>query len=250
MLLGLQGKVVLCTGAAGGISRPTARMFAQEGARVVCVDCDQAALDELAASLPGQGHLAMAANLDGQAAAEQAVARALAECGRVDVLAHLAAVLHAVDIGSVTEEDWNEHLRVNVTAAFFIARAAAESMKLGGQGGAIILMTSGAWLTGGMPTRLPYATTKGAVTTMTRSLAKAYGPHAVTVNSIAPGLVDTPMMRFGLTPAQRAEMEQATPLRRFGTPEEIASVVVFLASSQASFVSGATINVPGGYTLY
>jgi NAD(P)-dependent dehydrogenase (short-subunit alcohol dehydrogenase family) len=111
-------------------------------------------------------------------------------------------------------------------------------------------MSSGAWLSGGMATRLPYATTKGAVTTMSRGLAKAYGPFGITVNTIAPGLIDTAMMRSGLSDVDRRQMEEATPLRRFGTPEEVASVVVFLASDSASFISGATINVSGGYTLY
>jgi 3-oxoacyl-[acyl-carrier protein] reductase len=85
---------------------------------------------------------------------------------------------------------------------------------------------------------------------MVRSLAKAYGPHDITVNAVAPGLIETAMMRDGLTPERRSTMEQMTPLGRFGTPEEVASVVVFLASAPASFVSGATINVSGAYTLY
>ena len=116
--------------------------------------------------------------------------------------------------------------------------------------GRLILMSSGAWLSGGMSTRLPYATSKGAVTTMSRGLAKAYGPHGITVNAIAPGLIDTAMMRSGLSDVDRRTMEDATPLKRFGTPEEVAAVVVFLASDAASFISGATINVSGGFTLY
>jgi NAD(P)-dependent dehydrogenase (short-subunit alcohol dehydrogenase family) len=85
---------------------------------------------------------------------------------------------------------------------------------------------------------------------MSRGLAKAYGPHGITVNAIAPGLIDTAMMRSGLSDVDRRTMEEATPLKRFGTPEEVAAVVVFLASDAASFISGATINVSGGFTLY
>jgi 3-oxoacyl-[acyl-carrier protein] reductase len=85
---------------------------------------------------------------------------------------------------------------------------------------------------------------------MLRSLAKAYGPSNITVNAVAPGLIDTAMMRAGVAPEQRRAMEEATPLGRFGTPEEVASVVVFLSSAQASFISGATVNVSGAYTLY
>jgi 3-oxoacyl-[acyl-carrier protein] reductase len=170
--------------------------------------------------------------------------------GRIDVLVHLAAVMRSIEIDDVTPEQWREHLAVNVEATFFLARAAATEMKRHGAGGRIVVVTSGAWLTGGMPTRAPYAATKGAVTSMLRNFAKVYGPFGITVNAVAPGLIDTAMMRDGLSAQQRASMEAATPLGRFGRPEEVAATVVFLASSAASFVSGATLNVSGAYTLY
>lgn len=250
MRLGLEGKVVVCTGAAGGIGRPTAQLFAEEGARVVCVDRDAAALGDVVSSLPGDGHLGLPVLLKGRASAEEVIARAVAANGRVDVLAHLAAVLQTIDLNDVTEEQWNEHMTVNVNATFFLARAAAEQMRTQGEGGRLVVITSGAWLSGGLPTRLPYATTKGAVTTMIRGLAKAYGPDNITANTVAPGLIDTAMMRSGLTDQERQRLEGATPLRRFGDPKEIASVIVFLASQHASFITGATINVSGGNTLY
>jgi NAD(P)-dependent dehydrogenase (short-subunit alcohol dehydrogenase family) len=162
----------------------------------------------------------------------------------------MSAVLEALEIDDVTEDQWQNHMGVNINATFFLARAVANIMKEQDNGGRIILMSSVAWLSGGMSTRLPYATTKGAVTTMARGLAKAYGPYGITVNTIAPGLIDTAMMRKGLSDSARRQMEEATPLKRFGTPEEVASVVAFLASDAASFISGATINVSGGFTLY
>ncbi|UCR88185.1 SDR family NAD(P)-dependent oxidoreductase [Mycetocola spongiae] len=250
MKLGLENKVVLCTGAAGGIGRPTARIFAEEGARVICVDRDASAVEELVASLPGEGHTGIALTVHDRATAEEVVARVLATYGRIDVLAHLAAMLQTVELTEVTEEQWMAHMNVNVNATFFLARAAAEAMCEHGDGGRVTIISSGAWLSGGLSTRLPYATTKGAVTTMARGLAKAYGPRNITVNTIAPGLIDTAMMRDGLTPERRVELEEATPLRRFGTPEEIASVIVFTSSAPASFISGATLNVSGGNTLY
>jgi NAD(P)-dependent dehydrogenase (short-subunit alcohol dehydrogenase family) len=162
----------------------------------------------------------------------------------------MAAVLEILEIDDVTEKDWQNHMNSNVSVTFFFARAAANIMKEQGKGGRIILLSSGAWLSGGMSDRLPYATTKGAVTTMSKGLAKAYGPHGITVNAIAPGLIDTAMMRKGLSDSARKQMENATPLRRFGNPEEVAAVVAFLASDAASFISGATINVSGGFILY
>jgi NAD(P)-dependent dehydrogenase (short-subunit alcohol dehydrogenase family) len=250
MDLGLNGKVVVLTGAAGGIGRHTAFRFAEEGAHVVAIDRDDAALHDLVNSLPGRGHSRIEATLVGQQTAEAAIAQALRTHGRIDVLAHLAGILEAIPVAEVTEEQWDSHMNVNVRATFFLARATAEAMRADEVHGRILLMSSGSWLSGGMPTRLPYATSKGAVTTMARSLAKEYGPAGICVNSIAPGLIDTGMMREGLSPERRLEMEAATPLRRFGRPEEIADATVYLCSDRASFVSGATINVSGGNTLY
>ena len=250
MDLGIRDKVVVLTGATGGIGRPTAIRFAEEGARVVAVDRDADALDELVSQLPGTGHSCLEATLSGKATAESVIDHVLREHGRVDIVAHLAAILEAIPVPDVTEEQFDRHMNVNVSATFFLARAAAEAMRAAGNHGSILLMSSGAWLSGGMPTRLPYATTKGAVTTMARSLAKEYGPDGIRINCIAPGLIDTAMMRTGLAPDQRAAMELATPLRRFGLPEEIADTTVYLCSARASFISGAAINVSGGNTLY
>jgi NAD(P)-dependent dehydrogenase (short-subunit alcohol dehydrogenase family) len=250
MDLGLTGKVVVLTGAAGGIGRHTAARFAEEGATVVAVDRDKAALDELVAQLPGAGHRYVAATLTGQATAEAVISQVLRDHGRVDVVAHLAAILEAVPVPEVSEAQWDQHMSVNVSATFFLTRAAAEAMRNEGIRGRILIMSSGSWLSGGMPTRLPYATSKGAVTTMARSLAREYGPAGICVNCIAPGFIDTAMMGKGLSPEQQTAMETATPLRRFGRSEEVADTTVYMCSDRASFISGATINVSGGNILY
>jgi NAD(P)-dependent dehydrogenase (short-subunit alcohol dehydrogenase family) len=247
---GLNGKVVVCTGAAGGIGRGTAESFAREGARLLCVErTDELALSA-AEGLPGAGHLGFGCDLQEPDSAPAVVRKAVEEFGRIDVLAHLAATLVPIPIASVTPDDWDLHMDVNARSSFFLAREAAIQMRTAGHGGRIVLVTSGAWLSGGMPDRLPYASSKGAVTTMARGLAKAFGPDGITVNAVAPGLVDTKMMALGLDPTTRTELEAATPLRRFARPEEVAACVVFLASEAASFVSGATLNVSGGFTLY
>ncbi len=111
-------------------------------------------------------------------------------------------------------------------------------------------MSSTAGLTGGRHDRLHYAATKGALTTLARGLATTLGPRGIRVNVVAPGAVDTPMMRAGLEPGEREAIEQATPLGRFATPEEVAAVVAFLASGAAGFVSGATVVVSGGLVLH
>jgi NAD(P)-dependent dehydrogenase (short-subunit alcohol dehydrogenase family) len=247
---GLRDKAVICTGAAGGIGSVTAALFAGEGARVLCVDRTDALARRAVAGLTGRGHAAVACDLRDPSAGALIVRAAMDALGSVDVLAHLAAVLVPSSVASVTEDNWDLHMEVNARASFLLARAAAMRMEEAGRGGRIILATSGAWLSGGLPDRLAYAASKGAVTTMVRGLAKAFGPHGITVNAIAPGLVDTAMMSLGLEPDTRQALEAATPLRRFARPEEIAACVVFLASASASYVSGATLNVSGGFTLY
>jgi len=251
MKLGLDGRVVILTGAAGGIGSHAARIFAEEGASVACVDRDFGPLEELVEALPqSHAHRAFSRDLLGRHETERLVDVVMVSYGRIDALVHLAAILSPVNLSDIDAEVWSAHLEANVTATFFLVRAVGREMEKLGNGGRILLASSGAWLSGGLSDRLPYATTKGAVTTMSRSFAKMLGPSNITVNTIAPGLIDTPMMRSGLDHAARQQMESATPLRRFGLPEEVAAVAVFLCSDRASFVSGATINVSGGHTLY
>jgi NAD(P)-dependent dehydrogenase (short-subunit alcohol dehydrogenase family) len=247
---GLSDKAVVCTGAAGGIGQATAVLFAEEGARVLCVERTDELAEAALEALPGTGHAALAHDFGDSHAGPAVVEQAVESLGGVDVLAHLAAVMVPTSVPSITPEDWDLHMNVNARASFFLARAVAERMAQAGTGGRIVLASSGAWLSGGLPERLAYASSKGAVTTMVRGMAKAYGPKGITVNSVAPGLVDTAMMRNGLDDATRLALEAATPLGRFGRPAEIASCVVFLASTGASFISGATLNVSGGFTLY
>lgn len=250
MLIDFTGKVVLCTGAAGGIGRATVEEFVRSGAHVVSVDRDETRLAELTESLPEGSVTTLVADLSDSQSAAEVVRRSVEVRDRLDVFVHLSAVMVPAEVDDVTDELWDLHMSTNVGATFFLAREAANAMRERETPGRIVLLSSGAWLSGGMPSRIAYATTKGAVTTMARGLTKAYGRHGITVNAVAPGLIDTAMMREGLAEDVRRDMERATPLGRFGLAEEVANVIVFLASDQASFVSGATVNVSGGNTLY
>lgn len=250
MRMDLNNRIIILSGAGGGIGSATVKLLIEYGAHVVCVDQNAEALQELAKGLPQGKFTIIPIAVTNAASASKVIELSVAMHTRLDALIHMSAVLEALEIDDVTEDQWQRHMEVNINATFFFARAAANIMKEQGKGGRIILMSSVAWLSGGMSTRLPYATTKGAVTTMARGLAKAYGPFGITINTIAPGLIDTAMMRKGLNDSARRQMEEATPLKRFGTPEEVASVVAFLASDAASFISGATINVSGGFALY
>jgi NAD(P)-dependent dehydrogenase (short-subunit alcohol dehydrogenase family) len=248
---GLTGKGVIVTGAAGGIGREVAKAFSTTGARVMVVDLEQEAADGVLPELDGEGHVAVAADMTNIAGHEALIRRARDELGSLYVLAHLAAVLRRrASVDEITEDDWDFQIDTNLKAAFFLCRAAARSMVEQGRGGRIITFTSQGWWTGGFGGSVVYAASKGGITSMTRGLARTYGPHQVTVNAVSPGQARTRMLMDGLNPAVLESMTKATPLGRIAEPEEIAGTVVFLASDHARFITGATINVSGGFLMY
>jgi NAD(P)-dependent dehydrogenase (short-subunit alcohol dehydrogenase family) len=241
----------MVTGAGGGIGREVARAFASAGARVLAVDLRADAVEAVVAELEGQGHLAAAVDLSDIGTHDALVERARRELGELYVLAHLAAVLRRrPSIDDVTEEDWDIQLDVNLKAAFFLCRSSARAMVEQGVGGRIIAFTSQGWQTGGFGGSVAYAASKGGIVSMARGLARTYGPHEITVNTVSPGLVETPMLTDGLSDEVYDSLKRQTPLGRVAEPHELAGTVVFLASRHAGYISGATINVSGGFLMY
>lgn len=248
---GLEGKGVIVTGAAGGIGKAVATAFATTGARVMAVDLDQARVDEVVAGFEGSGHVGVATDLRDLAGHAPLVERARKELGNLYVLANLAAVLRRRgSMDEVTEEDWDFQHDVNLKAAFFLCRTAGNAMIEQGRGGRIVLFSSQGWWTGGFGGSVVYSATKGGITSMCRGLARTFGPHRITVNAVAPGQVHTPMLMTGLAPEVYETMKKQTPLGYVAEPEELAGPVVFLASDHASYITGATINVSGGFLMY
>lgn len=249
---GLEGRGVVVTGAARGIGRATAELFAASGARVCAIDISE---DDVSAVVertqdPSR-HLAVGLDLRDLEQHDEVLRMARDTFGRLDVLAHVAGVLRrAPSLAAVTEEDWDVQHDVNLKATFFLAREAAELMRSTDRGGKIIAFTSQGWWTGGFGGSVVYCASKGGVVSMVRGLARTYGPDGILVNAVAPGMVDTPMLRTDISQEALDELIEETPLRRIASPAEVASVVVFLASDHASFISGATINVSGGFLMY
>jgi NAD(P)-dependent dehydrogenase (short-subunit alcohol dehydrogenase family) len=248
---GLEGRGVILTGATGGIGAAVARGFATAGAKVMAVDLDQGRLDELVGTMDGSGHVGVVADLRDLSTHTPLVERAVAELGEVYVLANLAAVLRRRgSLDEVTEDDWDLQHDINLKSAFFLARAAGKAMIAAGNGGRIILFSSQGWWTGGFGGSVAYASTKGGVTTMCRGLARTFGPHQITVNCVSPGQVNTPMLMTGLAPEIYESMKKQTPLGYVAEPDELAGPVVFLASDHAKYITGATLNVSGGFLMY
>jgi 3-oxoacyl-[acyl-carrier protein] reductase len=237
-------RVALVTGAASGLGLATAAAFAAEGARVVAIDLDPAALraklDEA-----GVEALALGANVADETGVNDAVTQAVETYGRVDALAHFAGITRDAMHHKMTLEQWEAVLRVNLTGSFIVARAVAMQMTIRRSGSIVLISSRSAY---GNPGQANYSASKGGVISLTRTLALELGKFNVRVNAIAPGFIETPMT--SVVPDKVKERASLmAPLGRVGQPEEIARVALFLASDDSSFMTGQTLNVDGGRTI-
>jgi NAD(P)-dependent dehydrogenase (short-subunit alcohol dehydrogenase family) len=248
---GLEGKGVLVTGAAGGIGREVALAFAAAGSKVCAVDLNQEAVDKVVAECEGSGHRAVGFDLRKTAELPKLLADAESAFGRLDVLACVAGVLvRRPSIEEVTEADWDLQHDVNLKSVFFLNQAAGTLMKKAGRGGRIINFTSQGWWTGGFGGSVAYAASKGGIVSLTRGLARSYAKDKITVNAVSPGAADTSMLRSGLTEEQLNAQIVQIPMGYMAAPSELAGTVLFLASDHAGYITGATINVSGGWLMY
>jgi 3-oxoacyl-[acyl-carrier protein] reductase len=236
------GKVLLLTGANGGITRAIARQFHQLGARLVLSDLNEAGLSAFGAELDRTG--ASVATLKGDATqsadSDAAVALARERFGGLDFLVTGAGLYLDQLIETMTDAQWRQAIGVNLDGVFYSCRAASKALR---DGGAIVNIASMAGHRGSYQ-HAHYAAAKGAVLSFTRSLAVELAPR-VRVNAVSPGLIDTPMV-VPLLKARGPQLIDQTPLKRLGTPAEVARVIAFLCSDWASFVTGETVHINGG----
>jgi len=242
-LLSLRGRVALVTGAARGIGAATARAFTAAGARVALLDREAEELADVAAETGGA---AFHADVTDAEAVRRAVDGVVARWGRLDVLVNNAGIVRDAALADVTEEDWSSTLDVNLRGTMVCARAAVPHMKAAGFGR--ILSATSIVARSGNYGQTAYAASKAGIIGLTRTWARELGPKGITANAVAPGFIDTGMVKS--VPAKvMAELLARTPAGRMGRPDEVASVYLFLASDLASFINGAVVGVDGGLLL-
>ncbi len=245
----LAGRTALITGAAGGIGLACAEAFAAEGCDLALIDIDEKRLAAAARDLAkrsGRTVHAVPCDVSDAALAQKAVIRSAALLSRIDILVNNAGILAAGDILDCELEDFDRVMAVNLRAPFVIGQTVARHMVDAKIKGSIINMSSvNAVLA--IPNQLAYVTSKGGISQLTKSMALALAPHGVRVNAIGPGTISTDILKGVMEndDARRRALAR-TPLKRFGEPSEVGSVAVFLASEDASYMTGQTLYPDGG----
>jgi NAD(P)-dependent dehydrogenase (short-subunit alcohol dehydrogenase family) len=241
----LSQRVAIVTGAARGIGLACAQRFADEGALLVLADLDSSAGGAAAASVPGADFFH--ADVARKGEVDALVEHALARHGRVDVLVNNAGITHACEFLDLEETDFDRVLAVNLKSMFLCGQAVARAMVKLGVRGSIVNMSSANAVVA-IPNQVPYVVSKGGINQLTKVMAVALAPHGIRVNGIGPGTILTELARKAVLTddAARRKILSRTPLGRCGEPEEVAAVAAFLASDDASYLTGQTIYPDGG----
>jgi NAD(P)-dependent dehydrogenase (short-subunit alcohol dehydrogenase family) len=243
----LEGKIALVTGGGAGIGRAICETFAREGAHVVVADINGEAAEETASAIVTANGAAEAHAVDitDTAQVKTLMATIKAAHGRLDVLVNNAGVGARADFRHLTDDEWKKVWSVNLDGTVKCAREAFDLMRASGK--ASIINLSSVMSTKHTRQMAVYSATKGAVSALSRSLAVEYAPYGIRVNTLLPGYVETALIgRYIKNPGIAKALLTQTPLRRFGTPEDIANAALFLASDEAAYITGAALNVDGG----
>jgi 2-hydroxycyclohexanecarboxyl-CoA dehydrogenase len=244
-------RIALVTGGGSGIGRAIALRLAQGGTDVAILDLNPEGAEMVAGEVRGAGRHALAVQVDVSAASSvaAAVARAAGELGRIDVCVNSAGIADFTAFTDLDEARFDRMIAVHLKGTYLVCRAVVPDM-IAAHSGRIINISSAAGLNGGGPGLAHYAAAKAGIIGLTKSLAQELGPHGITVNAIAPGLIDTPLIRQAGAPADLYDAIVARiPVRRIGRPEDIASACAYLASEEGSFCTGQVLSPNGGAVL-
>ena len=247
LALRLAGKIAVVTGSGNGIGEAMVRLFAANGAHVYVTDIDGAAAERVCAELINQGHKADCAQLDVTSGQDVSafMRRVGRDQGRIDVLVNNAGLNILADFRNMSDADWVRLREVNLDGVFRVARDGFDLLRASGKGS--LVNVASIMGNRGLRPLAAYSATKGAVAALTRGLAVEYAPFNIRVNTLAPGYVETKLTARALKlPQFRQALIDKTPMRRFGTPMEIAHGALFLASDDAAYVTGAELSVDGG----
>jgi NAD(P)-dependent dehydrogenase (short-subunit alcohol dehydrogenase family) len=251
----LNGKVVVITGGGSGIGAATAQLFASEGAQVVSLDIDTARANEALDSLKGK-HSSLTVDVSNAQQVESTINDILSTFGHIDALVNVAGGSGRKwgdgPTDACTLEGWDKTLALNLNSVFYMCKYSLQAMLTQGRG-VIVNVSSVLGMVGGDDdfATHAYATSKGAIISLTRSIASYYAPRGIRANVICPGLISTPMSKRAQESEQiRARLSQLQPLTSdFGSPEDVAHAALYLASDASSFVTGAVLTVDGGWTV-
>ena len=240
------GQIAIVTGAAAGIGHTIAARLAEQGARVVGVDIAPALADAIG-GLPGEGHLAVSANIADASEAAGAVDRVVAEIGAPTILVNSAGIGRFAPGEDLSEKDWSSTLAVNLSGSFFMAQAAGRAMLEAGYGRIVNIVSQAAEI--GLPEHAAYSASKAGVLGFTRVLAVEWADRGVTINAISPTIADTALAREIWVGEKGENARAQIPAGRFVTPEEIASLALFLAGKDSAMITGENVRIDGGRSV-
>ncbi|HJU77414.1 MAG TPA: 3-oxoacyl-ACP reductase family protein [Sphingomicrobium sp.] len=241
----LQGKIALVTGGARGIGFAIAKALAAQGAIPVIADINEQGARDAVAALQGSEGLALGVNVAEQASITAMIEAIIARYGRLDILVNNAGIGGNTPFLDIKLEEWSRTIAINLTGAFLVAQACAREMAKQ-QSGKIINIVSLSGQRGGHG-RAAYGSAKAGLELLTKVMAVELAEFGINVNAIAPGAIETEMAKFAHDQATRAAYNYLIPMRRYGTPEEIADAAVFLCSDESRYIHGHTLNVDGGF---
>lgn len=247
----LQDKVAIVSGGAAGIGEASCRLFAQEGARIACLDQNASGAERVCVDIRkwGQQAHAFACDVSAEADVNHVIERVLAQYGRIDILFNNAGIVVGGRIHEMDTDSWDRSFAVNVRSMFLLSRAVIPEFLR--QGGGVILNTSSCAALRAIADRTAYSASKSAVLSMTRCMALDYAADRIRVNCLCPGTVDTPSLhnRLGDSPEMWRKFVARQPLGRLGTSNEIAQAALYLVSDDSGYVTGSAFQIDGGMSL-